>query len=292
MIELRNVSKTFGRRPRVTALRDVTLDIMRGSVTAVVGPNGAGKSTLFGVALGFLRPTSGDIAIADDDPRSYMLDHGIGYMPDRFRIPADWPVGRAFTALSRIGQLSDDAMRSALQKFGLEDQLHKKAGSLSRGLLQRLGLAQAFAADRELLVLDEPAEGLDPVWRVKLRDEIEAQRRAGHTIVLASHDLTEVERIADTVIILDRGTVREIVSRHTRPASSTYRITLADEHHDGLLHVFPDATHHAGYAYDVEVSDVADLNLRLAALLETGSRITAVTPAVSLDAHVRKALES
>ena len=97
---------------------------------------------------------------------------------------------------------------------------------LSRGFLQRIGLAHAFSAQRDLLVLDEPAEGLDPVWRLNLRDRIAEQKAAGRTVLLASHDMAEVERIADSVIVLEKGTVREVIELNAAPSSNatTYRI--------------------------------------------------------------------
>ena len=184
MIDIRNAGKIYGRRPGTVALRDVSLTIARGQVTAVIGPNGAGKSTLFGIVLGFLRPSSGDVSIDELHPQDYMHRHGVGYVSERFALPPGWPVRRAFAALGAMAGLAGDRIDDTLHSFGLHEHQHKTIGALSRGLLQRFGLAQAFAAERDLLVLDEPAEGLDPLWRIQLRDRITQQRDAGRTVLL------------------------------------------------------------------------------------------------------------
>ncbi len=292
MIEIRNAGKVYGRRPGVVALRGVSLTIPAGRVTAVIGPNGAGKSTLFGLVLGFLRPSSGDVSINDAHPRDYMHDHGIGYVSERFALPPGWPVRRALAALGGLSGLSPDHVDTAIGEFGLTEHRDKMVGDLSRGLLQRVGLALAFGAHRDLVVLDEPAEGLDPVWRIRLRDRITEQRRAGRTVLLASHDLAEVERIADTVIVLDRGEVKDVLDAGSDKAAPTaYRISLSDAF-PRFAEVFPNATANDTSSYDVVVDGVDDLNNRVAALIEAGGRILDVRPAhEGLEPRLRRMIE-
>ena len=118
-----------------------------------VGPNGAGKSTLFSLILGFLEPSAGEIAIQGDDPRAYIRKHGAGYLPERFRLPPEWPVRdalRAFAGLERIAVRNADV---AIETFGLREHATKTVAMLSHGMVQRVGLAQAFMAERMLLVL-------------------------------------------------------------------------------------------------------------------------------------------
>lgn len=293
MIDVRSLVKRYGRRMPVVALRDITMSVMRGSVTAVVGPNGAGKTTLFGVMLGFLHASSGDVSIADMHPRDYVLDHGIGYVPDRFSLPSGWPLGRALLALGRMNGLTDVEVDASISAFGLDSERTKKAGTLSRGLMQRAGLAQAFAASRELLFLDEPAEGLDPVWRIRLRERIAEQRAAGHTILLASHDIEEVERIADTVIILDRGAVKEVVDMKSAASQQTYyRITL-QQAFVPFPNIFPGAAEDPSLTYRVAVRDATDLNTRIAELIELGGIVASMTPDNEpLEQRVRRTIES
>jgi ABC-2 type transport system ATP-binding protein len=293
MIDVQSVAKSYGRRRRVPALRDVTASIARGRVTAIVGPNGAGKSTLFGVILGFLRASAGSVTIAGQHPQDYVLDHGIGYMPDRFSLPAGWPVGRAIDALGRMNGLDRNQIDSAMASFDVTSERGKNVGMLSRGLLQRIGLAHAFSAQHDLLVLDEPAEGLDPVWRLELRDRIAARRADGRTVLLASHDMAEVERVADSVIVLENGTVREVIDLKSTAGSGTaaaYRIELAREFAE-LSRAFPDAESITPSHWLVTVAGIADLNRRLAVLIDIGGEITSVTPLDEpLEERVRRSI--
>src|SRR5690606_28906544 len=194
MIEFVGAGKRFVSGPRpwrgpvtIDALKDVTLSIPEGGAWGVVGPNGAGKSTLFALLLGFLQPTSGAVRIRGLAPRRYVRRHGAAYLPERFRVPGEWRGRPALVALARLEGLRPDvaARRAdeALQRLGLEPFADREVRTLSRGVLQRLGLAQALLGERELLVLDEPTEGLDPLWRIKLRAILEEQRAAGRTIL-------------------------------------------------------------------------------------------------------------
>jgi ABC-type multidrug transport system ATPase subunit len=291
MIEFSNAGKKYGSRRGVDALKDISLVIPAGGVCAVVGPNGAGKSTLLGLLLGFLRPTSGSVSIDGDAPRDYLHAHGIGYLPDRFSLPAGWPVGRAVHALLGLHGVAADDVEAAIDRYELRPHASKKIGDLSRGLLQRVGLAQAFTPGRPLIVLDEPAEGLDPIWRIRLRDMIAAQRDHGHTVVLASHDLAEVERIADMVVILDRGSIREVISVRSSEAM-VYRVNL-EQPVAAIDAIFPDAVAVEGGGYLIRVHDLNDLNRRVAALIEVGGRVTSLRPGGELlEERMRRTADS
>lgn len=274
MIEFTRAGKRYGRRRGTTALHDISLSIPRGNVCAVVGPNGAGKSTLLGLMLGFLHPTAGEITVGELTPRDYVQANGVGYVRDRFSLPGGWPVRRAMRALCAMQGLDERQADALLHEYGLEAHAAKNIGDLSRGLLQRVGLAQAFAAGRELLVLDEPAEGLDPIWRIRLRDMIANARAAGRTVVLASHDLSEVERVADTVLVLESGMLRDIVHM-TSADSDTYRVQL-NQPFEGITSVFPDATAMADTSYIVSAAGIDDLNRRISALIELGGRVVSL----------------
>lgn len=292
MIRFDFVSKRYGtRRSGTVALRDVSLEVPRGSAYAVVGPNGAGKSTLFGLALGFLRPTDGDITIDDSDPRDYVRRTGVSYLPERFNPPSAWHVGdmlRAFAKLDGVPAAAD----AAIERWGLARHAGKEVHELSHGLRQRLGLAQALLVPRELVVLDEPHEGLDPLWRVRLRDVVLELRAAGHTVLIASHDLVEVERMAGHAVLLEAGRVHSVLETAAPATPTHYRVRLASPS-DGFDAAFAGATPaDAGEAvYDVEVRDADELSTRLAAAIAGGARVVAVTPRhEALEERVRRAL--
>lgn len=286
MIVFESVVRRFGR---VEALAGVTLAFGRGRVVGVVGPNGAGKSTLFGLVLGFVAPTSGRVTIEGRDPRTWVRTRGAGYLPERFEVAGEWRVGGLLRALAQL-EGEGGGVERALRRWGLEEVADRRVGGLSRGMLQRVGLAQAVLGARSLVVLDEPSEGLDPLWRIRLRDEIAALRAAGVTVLLASHDLAEVERVADVVVLLDRGRVVEVVERGAGGGVSEWRLRLGTEFNVGR--VFPGAVG-AGGEWVVRAEGASDLSARLAALLAAGAVVSAVEPvAEGLEARVRRVLES
>ena len=296
MIELTDVTKQFrvtpgpGRKPGVIeALAGVSATIEAGEVIAVVGPNGAGKSTLFSVLLGFLEPSSGDVRIAGVQPRAYVRAHGAGYLPERFRLPGEWGVRDALLAFARLERIDVARAEDALQSLGLMEHSTKSVSALSHGMLKRVGLAQALMGERALVVLDEPTEGLDAVWRVRFRDTIAELRSRAVTVLIASHDLAELERLADRAILLQNGRVSEIMSLRTRTDTRMYRIELAAAV-DAINDFFPGAARgERATEFTVKVSDVADLNRRLAALLAAGGAVIAVNAADTLEDRVSRA---
>jgi ABC-type multidrug transport system ATPase subunit len=286
MIRVDSLTKQY-RRSRASkrvrpALDAVSLTVERGEIHAVVGPNGAGKSTLFSIVLGFLHPTAGDVTIEGDDPGSYVRRNGAAYLPERFTLPGAWRVGEALAAFARMERLGADAgprAEAAVARFGLEAELDTPVGELSRGTLQRVGLAQACLAPRELLVFDEPTEGLDPIWRLHLRELLGTLRAEGRTILLASHDLGEVERVADRATVIEEGRIRETIELRAPPGGADYVIRLA-EPAPGVADAFPmaEALDDSGTIFRARVDDARELSTRLAALLELGAVVAAVEP--------------
>jgi ABC-type multidrug transport system ATPase subunit len=290
MIELNAVSKRYGRRGGAPdVLHDVSAHVPRCAVWAIVGPNGAGKSTLLSIVLGFIRPSSGSVRIDGQAPRDFVRDRGASYLPERFALPSAWTVR---DALQLFAQLDGREARVArtVDVLALEPMLTQRIGALSRGMLQRLALAQAILTRREVVVLDEPTEGLDPIWRIRLRDAIRTLRDDGATILVASHDLTEIERIADRALVLDRGAVRTVLDTQTAEDAAVYRITLRES--CAALHdSFPDASRIDDVTFTAAVSGAAELTDRLSALIAGGAVIVAVVPVrASLEERVRDTL--
>ncbi|MEP6690573.1 MAG: ABC transporter ATP-binding protein [Gemmatimonadaceae bacterium] len=293
MIELAGVSKVYHSylpRPRhVTAVRDFTLRVSRGEVLGLAGPNGAGKSTLIAMMLGYLEPGEGSVRIDGVRPRAYIERHGVGYMSELVAIPPRWTVE---SALARYATLDGVApadraacVGASIDRLGLGEHRGKRAKQLSKGNLQRLGLAQALVREHDLLILDEPTHGLDPVWTQRFRELVDAWRAPTRAILIASHNLDELERVADRVAIIDRGRLQRVVETRRGGGSAAaiatrYRLTLAD----GALHVagaFPVSRALARDEFEVEVADVRALNAGLARLLSSGAMVTEVAPAYS-----------
>lgn len=219
MIRLEGVVKEFRgaggafARP-IRALDGVSLRVAPGECLGVVGLNGAGKSTLVRVLLGYARPTRGEVEIDGHAPRAYVERNGIAYVPERVAIPGRWTVLlalQAYAALAGLGPDTEQRIDQALEMLGLHPLADRRVSALSKGNVQRLAIAQAFLADRRLMVLDEPTDGLDPVWIARLRELIAGWRAAdpARAVILASHNLAEVERLATRIVLIHRGSVRE-----------------------------------------------------------------------------------
>jgi ABC-2 type transport system ATP-binding protein len=229
VIVVDNVSKTYGRR-RTKALDGVSLQIASGEAVGLIGPNGAGKTTLLSCLLGFLRPDSGTIRIDGRPVDDLAIRARTGYMPERLGFDRDL-TGADFLAFHwRLagGEPSRTAaeVSAAAARVGLEaGALARKLRTYSRGMLQRIGVAQATLRDPDLLFLDEPASGTDPLGVVTVRDRILEARRRGATIVLNSHQLPEVERLCDRVVFIDHGRLTRSETL-TGETASRRRVTI------------------------------------------------------------------
>jgi ABC-2 type transport system ATP-binding protein len=211
MISVENVSKTYGRFGRRTrALDGVSLEIQRGETLGLIGPNGAGKTTLLSCLLGFLRPDSGSMTVAGLDVDDLRVRARTGYMPERLGFDRDLS-GASFLAFHWRLSGGDPAragaeVQAAADRVGLDrSALWKRLRTYSRGMLQRIGVAQATLGSPDILFLDEPASGTDPLGVAIVRDQILAAKARGATIVLNSHQLAEVERVCDRVVFIDHG---------------------------------------------------------------------------------------
>jgi ABC-2 type transport system ATP-binding protein len=219
-IETRDLAKTYVeglfRRKRQPALKGVSLRVERGEIFGLLGGNGAGKTTFIKTLLGIIRKSSGEarlLGFPAGDRRGRKL---VGYLPENLRVPRHLT---GYTALEYYGNLSNVPTREIrrrrgplLEKVGLAERAKDPVRMYSKGMLQRLGLAQAILHDPELFILDEPTDGLDPLARSQVRGYLMELKRQGKTIFLNSHILQEVELICDRVAILDKGVLRRVAN--------------------------------------------------------------------------------
>ena len=211
VIVVENLVKTF-RAGAVRALDGVSLALEPGEAVGIIGPNGAGKTTLFGCLLGFLHPDAGGITIDGRAPDDLANRAATGYLPERL-VMDRWMNGLDFLAyhhaLARLPQATRSAdCLAAIDRVGLEREAGRKAiRSYSRGMLQRLGLAQALLGEPRFLFLDEPISGVDPNGVLLFRRLLAEQRARGATLLVNSHQLDEVERLCDRVVFVERGRV-------------------------------------------------------------------------------------
>lgn len=211
-IEFRNVAKVYRRRltgQEVPALNGVSFEVSRGEVCAFLGPNGAGKTTSISLLMGFLYADFGEIRVLDCEPGDIGAKAQTGFLPENFAfykyLNAEQLLRFHFALAGREPGRATEVIGDLLQRVKLSGYDKLKIGKYSRGMVQRLGLAQALLNDPHLLVLDEPTSGLDPAGRKEVRDLMFSLKAQGKTIFLSSHLLSEVEQICDRVIIIDRG---------------------------------------------------------------------------------------
>jgi ABC-2 type transport system ATP-binding protein len=298
VIELLEVTKVY-RSPlgrTVRAVEGLSLRVDAGEVVGLAGPNGAGKSTLLNLVLGYLRPTRGEVRVGGHPPREYVERHGIGYLPEVVAIPPAWTVETTLTRYALLAGLAPSEIPSrregVITMLGLEPHRQKTVRRLSKGTLQRLGLAQALIGHTDLIVLDEPTQGLDPVWIARFRDLVRELRSPTRAILIASHQLDELERIADRVAIIDRGQLQCVVGvgGATDAGPARYRLTLVR----GVEHVseiFPEAVPLDRGVFELPEATLDAVNTGVAMLIQRGGRIAALEPAASaLERSFREAI--
>ena len=208
MIRFESISKKFRGRP---AVADVSFEVARGEIFGLLGHNGAGKSTTFGIALGHVHADAGRVTVHGHDvstARAAALARvgAIFETPAFYDYLSGWRNLRFFVSLG--GSVSRSRMEEVVRLVGLEERIHDRVRTYSHGMRQRLALAQALLPDPELVLLDEPTEGLDPAGIHEMRALIQKLRAEhGMTVILSSHILHEVEQLCDRVAILHRGSL-------------------------------------------------------------------------------------
>jgi Cu-processing system ATP-binding protein len=224
-VAIRNLTKRYGA---IEAVRDVSFDLQTGEVIALVGHNGAGKTTLLKLMLGLAHPSAGTLRVLGEDPAAgeFAARRRLGYLPENVSFYArlkDQPVAQALELLERVG-LGAASVR--------------RVGTYSKGMRQRLGLAQALIGEPQVLLLDEPTTGLDPALRLEFYGIMETLRSRGATVVLSSHALAELGERAGRVIILNRGTMVANGTldhlRHLARLPAKIRLTVAEGTVNGI----------------------------------------------------------
>ncbi len=214
VIEIDNLQKTYGGRfgQKVTALRGVTFSVDRGEIFGLLGPNGAGKTTLVKVLLGIVRRYQGTARLMGFRAGDRRGRRRVGYLPENLTVPGHHT---ALSAMMLYGQLSGLSRREVrakrmrlLELVGLQDRARDSVKKYSKGMRQRLGVAQVLLHDPEVIFLDEPTDGLDPVGRADVRKLLKQLSDEGRTVFLNSHLLQEVEMVCDRVAILHLGDLK------------------------------------------------------------------------------------
>jgi ABC-2 type transport system ATP-binding protein len=206
IIEINNVSKSYGQD---FFLKNINLSIESGKIFALLGPNGAGKTSLVKLMLNLMQVDGGDIRINGFDSKTPSSRSGLAFIPEKFSFFPFYTVRGVLEFFGSMKGLSEsetkDQIDHALRVLNIEDLQHRKLKTLSKGQVQRTGLASLLIGQNQLLILDEPFSGLDPIGMRDLKDILKKLRSEGKTIFLNSHILSEMEQICDDVAILNKG---------------------------------------------------------------------------------------
>lgn len=298
LIHFQGVGHTYRslRGRTIRAVDDFTLEIRPDEVFGLAGPNGAGKSTLIALLLGFLEPSDGVVRIDGRRPRDFVEANGIGYLSELIAMPPRWTVEEALTRYAILAGVPRERLGprigEAIELMGLDEQRGKRVKQLSKGNLQRLGLSQALLRDEKLIILDEPTHGLDPVWTQRFRDVVESLRKPGRTIFIASHNLDELQRLADRVAIIDGGKLQRVVEPRGRDGAAATPYVIQIFGADSIvLEEFPGAESRGGGEFALPPMDLASLNAGVARLMQRGALVSSLRPAHSvLEQHFREAV--
>ena len=258
-LDVRGLVKSYGRRP---ALRGVDVTVYAGELVGLLGPNGAGKSTLVKTVCGLVRPGAGSVRVFGARAGSRDARGRLGYLAELFRYPS-WSTADELLALHQRLAGSEGGVaerRRLLELVGLADAMRVRVEAMSKGMQQRLGLAQALIGSPDLLLLDEPTSALDPAGRRLVREVLATLRDQGVAVLLNSHLLSEVELICDRVVIVSQGSV---VSAGT-PAELSHALGVRIETDTGSRVV-----------EDARREDIPGL---VAQLVADGQRVYAVEP--------------
>jgi ABC-2 type transport system ATP-binding protein len=271
---------------RVVAVKHVSFEVERGDIFGFLGPNGAGKTTTIKMLTGLIKPSAGTARLFGEQVPSARARARLGFLPES---PYIYPYLTPLEFVELSGRLSGmksrhvrQRARQVLDQVGIGYAAERRVGRLSKGMLQRTGLAAALVADPELLILDEPMSGLDPVGRKEVRDLILDERKKGRTIFFSTHILSDVETMCDRVTILRRGEVvvsgrlAELLKREVRRIDVT--LAAANEELLSSFEAEKHAIRRVGERVTVELEGEALLSGVLERALRAGARVVEVAP--------------
>ena len=217
VIETRNLSKIyrdFWGRKKINALKSLDVEVRKGEIFGLLGPNGSGKSTTIKLILGLLFPTSGRVLVFDKDASETKKNERIGYLPEESYLYKFLTAEETLDFYGRLFDMSGSARKARVDDLiklvGLSGAKHRQLREYSKGMTRRVGLAQALINDPDLVLLDEPTTGLDPIGVREMKDLIIALRDQGKTVLICSHRLADVQDVCDRVAILHQGELKEL----------------------------------------------------------------------------------
>lgn len=204
ILKVEGLNKFFGN---FQAVKDLDLKLVEGEIFALLGHNGAGKSTLIKMILGLVNPTKGKISVGgiEQDGRNREIKYKIGYLPERMYFYDNLTAWETIVFYAKLKNLPLSRCKEVLEQVGLTDFKNRRVGAFSKGMQQRLGLAQAIIHKPELLILDEPTTGLDPIGIIELKEMIRKWNNEGATVLFSTHNLADAEELAGNIGIINKA---------------------------------------------------------------------------------------
>ncbi len=288
VVRVEGLAKTYRvglRRRRVEAVRNVSFEVRRGESFGLLGPNGAGKTTTLKVLLGLVFPSGGRVRLFGQPPGPSAFRQ-VGYLPEN---PYIYPQLQPVEFLELCGRLSGVPPRrlrgrieDVLERVGIAQAARRPVRKLSKGMTQRLALAQAILHEPRLVILDEPMSGLDPIGRHEVRELLEELRRGGTTLLVTSHILSDVERLCDRVAIVHQGVVRAEgpIEQVLEPRVLEVHVVLEDVPAEGRTELasLAEAFTERGRRVQLRLADEGRVDQVLRLALQRGARVVAVEP--------------
>ena len=275
-------TSSFGNK-KVYALTDFSLTVSGGTIFGLLGPNGAGKTTLIKLLLGITFPDSGNARLLNQDFQNINVKRKIGYLPENHKYPNYLKGGEVLRFYGKLSGLDGKELEyrvdSLLDLMNLARWKNSKVKTYSKGMMQRLGLAQAMINDPDLIFLDEPTDGVDPIGRKEIRDILIELKNKGKTIFLNSHILSEVELITDNVGILNKGkllkegTVKELTEK-----KEEYRISFEGEVKDEIIAEINGLKKNKDDKFTLNVANISELNRTIDNLRNKNVLIKEIVP--------------
>ena len=278
------IVKTYGNGPKaVHALQDVTLSVIPGEIFGLLGQNGAGKTTFIKCVLGIVFIGGGSGTVLGYPFGSVRAKERIGYLPENHRYPLHLTGHQVLSYFGKLSGISSPILKTripeTLKIVGMSDWSATKVRKYSKGMMQRLGLAQALINDPQLIMLDEPTDGVDPVGRKEIREILVRLKEEGRTIFLNSHLLSEVERISDRVAIMDHGKIiREGRVDDLTKAGNVYQLIIDNLSPEILESLRPNLLKTDGNTLEINCLTPSDLNEVLDRLRSHGAIIESMVP--------------
>lgn len=287
VVECRRLTKIYGnllsgRKMTVCALKDVSLSVRKGQIIGLIGPNGAGKSTLLNLVAGLITPTEGDVGVCGHPARSIQARRGLGYMPEHSTFIGGYSARATLRYHAALLGLSRQAVAAQVEEsivqLRMQDFAHRPCSDFSQGMKQRLALAIAIMNRPQVLLLDEPSNGLDPIGIVQLRDLLRQLRDSGTSIIISSHRLGELEKLTGDYLFMHRGRVISFAEEIAASQAGRLRVELVSGGDEIARRLLPIAKIIS--ASDTELiiglSDPGEVPDLVCALAKGGARITGV----------------